>query len=854
MDWWTTELRTFAHDRYKNMQQYYFRHTAPGGAFHRFDHVLPKPDRFFDFSNPYRANPVCDNGCGVLNRTRHLVIKGVYEPWTLAIIDRVYGAASGPRPVANNSASASIAARRAALYDGAQELLSDTPADLSVIDGYRSDVMPYAGLFYQRSGWSRGDSLLHCIATPGKGFTAFGVDTIDFDPVNSAGVTETHTAWFEVPGSCAFTLSGKNQLLQAVLLPLAKLIALRVNGDSPLPMFHTKGLHPGSKTTSLSHASDVPVLGRFFSGANLDLTEPVYTGPYATATSKIIATKFGHLTGTQETVAFPTRFIEGNCSRVFVSVPRYLATFSIETFASRAKSPQLTSTVVLQLPTVDGKVDASRLKVSAAGLHSNNAAANQANFDYYFTSRAKLTVKAGKASKPSVMYSELFAKPTGVVDVAVEITRNSTAPLLSLFYPTHLGEQSALAATTRPKGDGIDAVASDGGKLCLRSPHRSAASCFKLPLHCDSLVAWCVPTSSGEYAARGSDAACATRVEGVAMGCANAGVRDFAFNRTSAGGIVKTSIGRALHKPTINGAGPVIYELAKVSLTSPEFAAGTAHIRYSTDGSDPSSNSTLYDPASLGIIVDKTMLLKAVAFCAPGHCPGKRPTFASDGTRFSAIAYSQFTLTTPRAAKLATGPLQRGLCSWRKSDPSWSLLYATAGSKLGFGGAGGTGGPVATPDAGIKAAKPCTTAQVMYTQLLIEGYFNASRSGAYAFWAPEEYRTPNALLMSAGYDLRLYLNGDEVPLWQMPGGGAGAWHASLAQGQHEFAIVFTDGRCRTASGASAAGSFYGLWRDYPQPWSTWDGQPSALTFTAPGETARKPLTSDLFSRRSGACD
>ena len=47
--WWTPQLRTRCLDTFRNMQQYYFRHSAPGGAFHRFDHTEPEGNRFLNF-------------------------------------------------------------------------------------------------------------------------------------------------------------------------------------------------------------------------------------------------------------------------------------------------------------------------------------------------------------------------------------------------------------------------------------------------------------------------------------------------------------------------------------------------------------------------------------------------------------------------------------------------------------------------------------------------------------------------------------------------------------------------------------------------------------------------------------
>ena len=85
-------------------------------------------------------------------------------------------------------------------------------------------------------------------------------------------------------------------------------------------------------------------------------------------------------------------------------------------------------------------------------------------------------------------------------------------------------------------------------------------------------------------------------------------------------------------------------------------------------------------------------------------------------------------------------------------------------------------------------------------------------------------------------------------------GGVGAWHVPLAAGGHFWKMVFSDGRCWLASGELAPGAFYGLWRDYPQPWSTNPAKlPSQLSYTWPGRTGETAFTPDLFLHSADEC-
>ena len=159
-------------------------------------------------------------------------------------------------------------------------------------------------------------------------------------------------------------------------------------------------------------------------------------------------------------------------------------------------------------------------------------------------------------------------------------------------------------------------------------------------------------------------AECTGRIEGVALGCSGGtSPRDFAFNHSAANGYTKTKIGRPLHKPTISGGSSVISEPVALQMTSPEAAAGRAEIRFTTDGSDPTDESTLFEQ-SKGLLVDRTMLIKAAAFCAAGHCNADRPRWASDGTQVSAVQYADFTMQVPAAALPNNGTkLRPGLCA-----------------------------------------------------------------------------------------------------------------------------------------------------------------------------------------------
>ena len=58
-------------------------------------------------------------GCGVLNRTRKVVVNNTYAPWVLGLVDAVYGPASGPRPSLNNTPASQLATAGALYFSHA---------------------------------------------------------------------------------------------------------------------------------------------------------------------------------------------------------------------------------------------------------------------------------------------------------------------------------------------------------------------------------------------------------------------------------------------------------------------------------------------------------------------------------------------------------------------------------------------------------------------------------------------------------------------------------------------------------------------------------------------------------------
>ena len=797
----------------------------------------------FNFTNPSRDY----NMFNCKNHSIPYISDG--DPYMEAEVQNVIYTVYGAGRKQPNASLGPISRQRSSLWDAANIVLSAAKSNGSThvptAPSVRTDVMPFAGLFYVRGGWEPTDLLLHCIATPGLGDNAY-------DDCSYEG------------GGCQPWEWGIETLACQLLLdsfPSAMMRMPLLDGQAPMPYFETKGFNPGSKTNGLSYAPLQPSQGRFYSGTPSagntsmvwDVVEPLYSGAWATLNTKYTHTQFdlkpGNIVQNTESVDWPTTAVTADYSRVILHAVGYGALFVVERAQNIQGSVAELSTgflMRLAVNSTEATAPASRLQIEPGHIVADNSPMRLPSMHVHHACPSPLKynrLKQGPDSDEGGI--RIYDTPMNFVQAAVAVSwaNNKTAgestPLLSLLH----GQASKLRTSSVKStvdGRGIDATDSTGSRsFCLRtrSPGQQSVACYDVQLDCDILLA----------------SRCNDTVEGVALGCKTTAIltaSDFTFTKTRAGQVTMGApVLRPMHKPVFTPSLPVFSDNVSVSLSSREHAEGGAELRYTLDGTDPTRGSTLY--TGVPIVLASTTGIKARAFCSSSACAklAPRSDWAADGTRLSAISYGTFVKsdTSPTASEPAPGPgvphLQ-GLCvRVVNSTGSWSELYSFAGSALHAGVPMGRKDlplqPVA-PRCVLVPSQPST-----YYSTEWSGFFNASVGGVWSFHAPQEFAGPN---VPAGYDLRLWLDHEEVALERQLGGLGAAWQRALTAGRHPFRMVLSDARCYDSAGQNVAGAVTGLWRDFPQPWVLYNGSSaSVMSATAPGFSKAELLKSEWFS-------
>jgi hypothetical protein len=224
-------------------------------------------------------------------------------------------------------------------------------------------------------------------------------------------------------------------------------------------------------------------------------------------------------------------------------------------------------------------------------------------------------------------------------------------------------------------------------------------------------------------------------------------------------------------------------------------------IRYTLDGSRPTPASPRYAEP---IVLRATTRLQARAFRSGVH----EDVWAQDGTHATVVSSAVFRREAPRVAD--PGPRQPGL-RVAYAEGVWTHLMAQ--------------GPRVPPQA-TGVAPRLFDLTLRRTDgphtLRYEGWLEVPTDGVYTFHAPREFLFPD---QESGYDLRVSVGGQKwnpAVRWH----GHGTWSIALQRGAHPFQVVFTDLRFRPHK--------IELMWGFPHPEFTWSGQTPDLRVSGPG--------------------
>lgn len=237
-------------------------------------------------------------------------------------------------------------------------------------------------------------------------------------------------------------------------------------------------------------------------------------------------------------------------------------------------------------------------------------------------------------------------------------------------------------------------------------------------------------------------------------------------------------------------------------------------IRYTLDGSDPTTRSAKYDGP---VRLTKSARVKAVAM-RPGL---KEIPWQPEPGLVTIPTWAVFT-----KSRLTAG-LQR---SEAKPGLAWDYFE-------------GNQFALAASSEWMPAKKSGTTTNLFDVSMRetggafgvrYSGLINVPADGVYTFHAPREFVMPD---IEAGYDLRAFVDGRE---WEpaMRWHAFGSWSVALAKGAHEFKVIFVDTRSKPVK--------YDTWRDWPNPAVLWNGVAPALELSGPA-FPRQPIQAAWLS-------
>ncbi|MEY5026199.1 MAG: hypothetical protein RLZZ244_1727, partial [Verrucomicrobiota bacterium] len=294
---------------------------------------------------------------------------------------------------------------------------------------------------------------------------------------------------------------------------------------------------------------------------------------------------------------------------------------------------------------------------------------------------------------------------------------------------------------------------------------------------------------------------------------------DFEYELTSDGKFTATPIYRAIDTVKISPQRNVFTEQADVAFAIPTQQTDDIEFRYTLDGSDPTLESAIY--TSPFTIKEDTYVkvrpfrkgLTKTPFNIPGENAGK-----TVGAIFRKEQYR------PALKVAATEP---GL-SYEYFEAPWPTLFAHAAIP-GVLTPKGQGKVAALMDENdLKTTRSTDKAYA----IRYNGYIQLPKKGVYSLYAPEHLYSPT---MDAGYDLRLWIDGEEwfpSPMLH----SENIWHIALDAGLHRLDVSYVDFRWKEFKNE--------YWMDW-QEREIWSGIPK-LELEGPGISRRSIPSSWLF--------
>ena len=797
-EWLTPGWRNRFLDFYDNTIKYMFRHPMPGGYDHRWEYRL-RPERFYGNATALAAR---DGARPDLQLDRITPIRET--PEVRRIIDTVFSVSDG-LPEVDPKAPALDKQRLTEKKKNRDEAIKVLGTEKPGHPKIYSDWMPYTGSYYFRSGWKEGDAFLAMLARGSKNGGHADLPSLSYGLVY--GFDYNHPLFrAETP-----TINGIRQ---------------NNMGDSH------PGFLPGSKTNNICYAEREPMQNRWHTSGRFDFGEATYDGIYqkidlvpsklafdqvfnTPVTQPVFGKKIDNVRSNRQVFQ-----IRGSRLFVFADTIRFVnatpvenafaipLTLMLSTLKEGASAPFSKDQAVLDAP---GKM------VFTKNPDGANVALRQFG-DF------ALDYKSGRTSEPNFR-EHIWALPKAGIAKS-ELTSNWKATgdcaLATLVSTSPVGGAENIASVkplnAGPSVAGFEAVMKDGATVWFQCAAGTAElACGPVQVKGSTLLV--EKRADGSLSGLALDAS-AVSVSGKTLG---KHPTDFEFVVEAQGVVATTEIYRPVKTvhfhPDIN----TFLDSQEVKMTCETTGV---EIRYTTDGTQPTPESTLYTGP---ITIKDTTELAARAYRlgADGK-PLAADPFEINGTKFTQTSYGWFTKKPLQApASVDKSSLQPGLLC-EHLNGSWTDLYSTAHWMPA----------VKTTTAEREMDLSQVKREDTYYGARFKGFLEIPSDGVYTFRAPNEVVYPES---AASYDLRLYIDGkewDPTEWWH----GRGTWSVPLAKGFHTFQVDFADARTTPWKNS-------GLWRNYPHPWSVYQGEPSPILVSGPGLSEER-IPKDWFFHKA----
>ena len=299
-----------------------------------------------------------------------------------------------------------------------------------------------------------------------------------------------------------------------------------------------------------------------------------------------------------------------------------------------------------------------------------------------------------------------------------------------------------------------------------------------------------------------------------------AAVADFEFTLAADGKLNTTPIHRPIDTVKISPEQDVFTDRAEIAFSIPTQDTKDIEFRYTLDGSDPTLDSALF---TAPFVITQDTHVKVRPFRkgltkTPFNIPSEQA-----GKTVGAI----FRRESPRPAVKLPEKTEPGLMAEYLEAP-WPTLFTHAGVR-----------GVIHPKSHRRVTAlldPNEVASMRKTDeayaIRYRGYVTLPKTGVYAFYAPAHLYTPT---MDAGYDLRVWIDGEEwFPSPTLH--SENIWHIPLEAGPHRIEVSYADYRWKQFKGD--------YWMDW-QEGQVWQGTP-VLEISGPG-MEKQPLPAAYLS-------